>query len=115
MTDSMNYQTLDLAQALRLASVPLISAFIGWFTNALAVRMIFRPRRPMRVLGLFTLQGLVPKRQDELAASIGHTVQQHLLSHGDVLAILNRADLQEALDKEIRERIGFFLGERLKL
>ncbi|WP_319588776.1 DUF445 family protein [uncultured Desulfobulbus sp.] len=110
----MHFPTADALGLLRIVSIPLISAFIGWFTNALAVKMIFRPRRAVRILGI-TIQGLVPKRQAELARSIGHTVQDHLLSHADVLEILNRQDMQERLDELIRERIRDFMQNRLKL
>lgn len=104
----------DAMTIVRLVAIPFISAFIGWFTNALAVKMIFRPRRPIRVLGI-TFQGLVPKRQAELARSIGHTVNEHLLSHNDVLSILNREDLQDHLDLLIRDKIADFLDNRLRL
>jgi uncharacterized membrane protein YheB (UPF0754 family) len=108
----MSLASPETAQVLRLVSIPLISAFIGWFTNALAVRMIFRPRRPCWVLGV-NLQGLVPKRRDELARSIGQTVEEHLISHGDILAILEKAEFQEGLDAAIRERIRDFLDTKL--
>lgn len=110
----MHLATMHAADWLRVIFIPLISAFIGWFTNWLAVKMIFRPQRPLRVLG-FTIQGLVPKRQGELAASIGRTVQQHLLTHQDILAILTRDDLQTHLDDLIRERIADFVDNKLKL
>lgn len=101
------------ATIIRVVSIPLISAFIGWFTNAIAVWMIFRPHRPVNVLGL-KLQGLVPKRRDELARSIAETVEEHLVSHADVLAILERAEFTTALDDAIREKIGDFLDNKLK-
>lgn len=101
------------ATIIRVVSIPLISAFIGWFTNTIAVWMIFRPHRPVNVLGL-NLQGLVPKRRDELARSIAATVEEHLISHADVLAILERAEFTTALDDAIREKIGDFLDNKLK-
>ncbi|MCL6583108.1 MAG: DUF445 family protein [bacterium] len=58
---------------LKIVSIPFISALIGWFTNYLAVRMIFHPYQPLG-LGPLKIQGLVPKRREELAISIGKTV-----------------------------------------
>ncbi len=72
--------------------LPAVGALIGYGTNYLAVRMIFRPVRPVRILG-FTLQGLVPRRQAELAASVGRVVGEHLLSHDDLTEALGRVDL----------------------
>lgn len=98
---------------LRYLLIPLIGALIGWLTNALAVRMIFRPHRPLNLLG-FKLQGLVPKRQPELAASIGHTVEKHLVSHEDVVQRLTSPEAREEIDQTIRERLDRFMAEKLK-
>ena len=100
------------AGLIKLAAIPLISALIGWLTNALAVKMIFRPHRPIRILGL-TIQGLVPKRQAELAISIGHTVEHHLISHADVMAVLSGAESLQALNGLVQERIAGFLKTKL--
>lgn len=97
---------------IKLAAIPLISALIGWLTNALAVKMIFRPHRPIRILGL-TIQGLVPKRQGDLAHSIGKTVERHLISHNDVMDVLNAKESLQALNGMVRERISTFLKTKL--
>ena len=36
----------------KLVAMPLVGGAIGWVTNFLAIRMLFRPRLPRRVLGL---------------------------------------------------------------
>lgn len=102
----------EFAYWARLLSIPLIDAFVGWVTTFLAIRMIFRPRRALRLPG-FTFQGLVPKRHGELAHSIGQTVEQHLISQADVLAILEREDIQHGLDAAIQERVRDFLDTKL--
>ena len=51
-------------------AVPLLGGVIGYVTNRIAVKMIFRPIRPVSVLGL-RVQGLIGHRQHELAESIG--------------------------------------------
>lgn len=89
--------------------LPAVGALIGYGTNYLAVRMIFRPVKPVRVLGL-TFQGLVPRRQAELAASVGRVVGDHLFSHEDMLEALGRVDLgalvDTALDKGLAPKIA---------
>ncbi len=97
----------------KLVTIPFISAFIGWGTNWLAVKMIFRPRKEINFCGL-KIQGLVPKRQADLAASIGHTVEEHLLSHADINAILEKHNAYEKLDAMVRERIFDFIEHKLK-
>ncbi|MEL6714072.1 MAG: DUF445 family protein, partial [Planctomycetota bacterium] len=56
--------------------LPLVGALIGYGTNRLAVRMIFRPIEPVRILG-FRVQGLIGRRQAEIARSIGGVVGDH--------------------------------------
>ena len=46
--------------------VPVISAFIGWFTNWIAIKMLFHPKKPIRFLGL-TIHGIFPKLQKQIA------------------------------------------------
>jgi uncharacterized membrane protein YheB (UPF0754 family) len=54
--------------------------------------MIFRPIRPVRVLGI-RVQGLLGKRQGDLARSIGRVVGGHLVQHEDIVKALRGLDL----------------------
>jgi len=63
--------------------IPFISAFIGWFTNWIAIKMLFHPRQPMN-LGFMTLQGIFPKRQRQFAEKLGKLVADELLSFDDI-------------------------------
>ncbi len=89
--------------------LPGVGALIGYGTNYLAVRMIFRPVKPVRVLGM-TFQGLVPRRQAELAKSIGRVVGDHLFSHDDMVGALGKLDLaalvESAFDKGLAPKIA---------
>lgn len=105
--------TLQTWEFWRIVLIPFVSGFIGWITNAIAVWMIFRPRRPINILG-WKVQGLVPKRQPELARSIGHTVEQHLLSPTDIQRFLNDPRILEQVDTVLTEHIRTFLDVRLK-
>jgi len=94
--------------AYALLTIPLISALIGWLTNCLAVRMIFRPRRPMRI-GPFTLEGLIPKRKAALARTIGETVEKELISHHDIHRVVTSERFQEQILDAIIGRIEEFI------
>lgn len=65
---------------------PLLGAFIGYVTNYIAIRMLFRPLRAWRVLGLRVpmTPGIIPAKRHELAARMGEMVGSHLLTAGDV-------------------------------
>ncbi len=61
---------------------PLLGAVIGYVTNAIAIKMLFRPLREVRVFGVrlpFT-PGIIPRRRAELADSIGRMVSRELLT-----------------------------------
>ncbi len=93
--------------------LPFIAAGIGWFTNFLAVRMIFRPQRPIRFLGL-TIQGLLPKRHKEFAHSIGTTVQAHLLSADDIKQVLDKPETKESFRKVLEEKLDHYFAKTLR-
>ena len=92
--------------------LPTVAALIGWFTNFLAVRMIFRPYREIRVLGI-PFQGLLPKRKKEFAKNIGETVEAHLVSVEDIKKIVDDPKVAARIKKEVEERLDDFIANRL--
>jgi uncharacterized membrane protein YheB (UPF0754 family) len=88
----------------------IIGAWIGWITNVLAIRLLFRPYKEYQVPVVgWRIQGLIPKRQKDLAAGIGNVVSTELLKGSDVLASLSRKDikarLREKIENYIREKV----------
>ena len=80
--------------------VPLLGGLIGYVTNRLAVKMIFRPIRPVNILGV-RVQGVIGRRQAELAKSIGRVVGDHLVQSDDILAGLKHVELEPLIGKAI--------------
>jgi uncharacterized membrane protein YheB (UPF0754 family) len=94
-------------------TIPFISAFIHWLTIWMALKLLFHPRQPKKVLG-FTLQGIFPKRQRQIAESLGRIVGQELLSFGDIeKAITDPENVQRILPL-VEEHIDHFLRNKLK-
>lgn len=65
-----------------MIAAPLIGAVIGYATNYIAIKMMFRPRKAVKI-GNFTLPftpGIIPKGQPRLARAIGKVVSTNLLS-----------------------------------
>ncbi|MCA6462314.1 MAG: DUF445 family protein [Chitinophagaceae bacterium] len=92
--------------------IPLISAFIGWFTNWIAIKMLFHPREPKKILG-FTFHGIFPKRQQVFAARLGKLVSDELLSFSDISTkITNPSNLKSVMPL-IEKHIDRFLREQL--
>jgi uncharacterized membrane protein YheB (UPF0754 family) len=95
-----------------LALIPLISAFIGWVTNWVAIKMLFHPRRPYRVLGL-TVQGIFPKRQRQFAERLGRMVSEELLSFADIETRVTSPDNLRRLMPVVEQHVDEFLRRRL--
>ncbi|HEX2955202.1 MAG TPA: DUF445 family protein [Chitinispirillaceae bacterium] len=92
-----------------LILIPVISALIGWITNYIAVKMIFRPRNEICIFGI-RIQGLIPKRKQDLAVKIAHTVEKELISHKDIREVLKSEDFHLQTSDVIRQKIeGFIL------
>jgi len=95
-----------------LLFLPIIGAAIGWFTNYLAVKMLFRPKRPIRLAGL-TIQGLIPRRREDLAQSVAEVVEQELLASDDVAQALESEAFRHRLADVLEDRLAQLLREKL--
>ncbi|MDR0503091.1 MAG: DUF445 family protein [Treponema sp.] len=82
---------------------PIAGAFIGFVTNVIAIRMLFRPLGEIRVLKIrlpFT-PGILPRQRHKLAQSIGSMVQRELLTPEILRERLARGDVREKVRKSI--------------
>jgi uncharacterized membrane protein YheB (UPF0754 family) len=71
---------------------PLVGGVIGYFTNDLAIKMLFRPYRPIQVLGrrLPFTPGLIPSNQGRLAQRIADTIMGSLLTPEELQKLAQR-------------------------
>lgn len=82
----------------------VVGAIIGYFTNWLAIKMLFRPNYEKRFLGIkipFT-PGLIPKERKRIAESIGQAVGRYLLSPDTIIDSLSN----QGVGKKIQGWIG---------
>ena len=92
---------------------PLVAAFTGWFTTWIAIKMLFHPRNPIRIMGL-TIQGVFPKRQSQVAAKLGSVVANELLHFDEIAEMLKNPDQLRELNPTIEKHLDTFLTIRLK-
>lgn len=100
-------------QWLILGTLPFISALIGWLTNRLAIHMLFNPREEKKLLGI-RYQGLIPRRQHEIAAKTGEIVADELLTSHTLQGEINKIDLDPYLRQAADTLIYQRMGPRLK-
>ena len=86
---------------------PLIGAVIGYITNDIAIRMLFRPHEAKYVFGrrLPFTPGIIPKEKGRLAASIGTTISANLMNQ----EVLEKHLLSEEMKEKIDEAVGRFI------
>ena len=92
---------------------PFISAFIGWVTTWVAIKMLFHPRKPVHFLGL-TIQGVFPKRQRQVAEKLGSVVATELIHFDEIAAQLKDPEMMTGLAPTIETHIDNFLHVKLK-
>lgn len=94
-------------------TIPFISAFIHWLTIWMALKLLFHPRHPKKILG-FTLHGVFPKRQQQIAESLGRIVGQELLSFGEIEQTITHPDNVRRILPLAETHIDNFLRVKLK-
>lgn len=90
---------------------PLIGAIIGYITNAVAIKMLFRPLKEIRLFNIrlpFT-PGILPRERHKLAESIGRMVDQELLTPEIIRERLANQEVQEKIDQSL----GAYTGQML--
>ena len=103
---------MDFTEILKLLSGPIIGAVIGYFTNMIAVKMLFYPQKEIRLFGrrLPFTPGVIPKGRARLAASVGTVIEKHLLTRDDITRHL----LSEQAEKKVADTVMEKLSGNIK-
>jgi uncharacterized membrane protein YheB (UPF0754 family) len=106
---------MNSGDILLILSMAVVGALIGGVTNHLAIKMLFKPHRAIYI-GKWRVPftpGLIPKRRDDLARSLGKTVVEHLLTPAGMQAKLRDKEFQSKVDAGVqREVLRFLRSER---
>lgn len=92
---------------LKYLSGPVIGAVIGYFTNYIAVKMLFHPYKPVHI-GKWKLPftpGIMPKRKTALAKAVGNAVGKNLFTSEDLKALLMSNDTTDKIVEGIIKKI----------
>jgi len=100
---------MPITKIIILCSLPIVGAVIGWFTNFLAVKMLFHPREPVKLL-FFTVQGVFPKRQKAIASKLAKVVAQELLGNDEIKERLADPRNIATITKTVEEKLGDYLN-----
>lgn len=83
----------------------LVGALIGYCTNYIAIKMLFRPQKPIYVFGkkLPFTPGVIPKNKSRIAAAVGNAVGQNLFTNQDIVNAITESRLKNNLSEKIMD------------
>mgnify|MGYP002623902738 CR=1 FL=1 len=87
---------------------PLVGAAIGYITNDIAIRMLFRPHQAKYLFGLripFT-PGIIPKEKSRIATAIGHAISENLMNR----EVLEKSLLSDEMLNKMTNAINEFVA-----
>lgn len=85
--------------------MPLFGLFTGWFTDWLALKMVFNPKHPTKYLGLFEWHGLFLKRRMEVSAEYGRLIASEIVTAKNVIDAVLKGPLSDRLFTMIQKQV----------
>ncbi|HAK42692.1 MAG TPA: DUF445 domain-containing protein [Clostridium sp.] len=97
-----------------VVSLALVGGVIGWVTNILAIKLMFRPINPIKIPIInFEIVGLIPKRKNEIAKNIGEVVAKELLSIDDIINSAITEDDKIMFSQLVKNKIRKLVAEKM--
>lgn len=92
---------------------PVIGAVIGYFTNFIAVKMLFHPKKEIKVFGhkLPFTPGAIPKGKSRLAKSVGDAVGNNLITQADIESRLLSDELADKIADMILDKLSVSIND----
>jgi uncharacterized membrane protein YheB (UPF0754 family) len=84
--------------------MPVFGLLVGWFTDWLALKMIFNPKEPIRFAGV-EWQGLFLKRRKEVAADYGALIADEIITPRKVIEAVLRGPLSDRVFALVRKQV----------
>ncbi|MFW2367935.1 MAG: DUF445 family protein [Desulforhopalus sp.] len=111
----MSFLSPELLPYVKYATPPVVGAFIGYLTNRVAIRMLFRPLKAWRLgqMRVPMTPGVIPSKRHELAVNMGEVVGDHLLTSEEIGKGLQQENFQNHLYNLIDERVEGLLSRDL--
>jgi uncharacterized membrane protein YheB (UPF0754 family) len=92
--------------------MPIFGLFTGWFTDWLALKMIFDPKEEKKYLGIFKWQGLFFKRQKEVASAYGALIAKEVLTPSNMIESILKGKLSDNLFTMIQQNVQKMVDEQ---
>lgn len=98
----------------KILLMAIIGALIGWVTNIIAIKLLFRPYKSIEIpIFKFKIQGLIPKRREEMAKSIGDVIEKELLSLDEIVEkAIDEQNIQH-IKNVVKNKINEIIRDKL--
>ncbi|MEE1237371.1 MAG: DUF445 family protein [Turicibacter sp.] len=94
----------------------IVGALIGWITNILAIKLLFRPLKPIKIpFTPFVILGLIPKRRAELAKVIAEVVAHELISVDEMLEEAIKDEDLQGIKGYVKRKIKVVISEKISI
>lgn len=90
--------------------LPLFGILVGYFTNFLALKLIFRPLNPIKI-GKLIIQGMFIRRQKEVAVEYSKIVASKIITIENIFEYIIRGPGSEKLEKIVQKQIEYTINE----
>lgn len=84
---------------------PLTGFIIGYLTNFVAIKLLFKPLEPKKLF-TFKLQGIIPKRRQEIALSLAQSIEKELLGKDDIIDIIDSLDWTGNVEASVKDAVA---------
>ena len=97
-----------------LASSVGVGAVIGYVTNYVAIKLLFRPYKPLKI-GAITIfpQGIIPREKKSLAKKVGNVVKVYILSEQEIKKIIASEEVKLEINNFLDEKIDLILSKEV--
>jgi len=86
-----------------------IGATIGYITNFIAIKMLFRPYKAKKLGGITVIpQGIIPKEKANLAKNVADVVENHLLDREELHKLINSEKFKDEIKNLISSKVDSF-------
>jgi uncharacterized membrane protein YheB (UPF0754 family) len=89
-----------------------VGAVIGYVTNYVAIKLLFRPYKPLKIGNITVFpQGVIPREKEALARKVGEVVRDYILSEEEIKKIVTSDEVKEEIEKFLDEKIRNLLDK----
>ena len=89
-----------------------VGAVIGYVTNYIAIKLLFRPYKPIKFFNVTIFpQGVIPREKEALAQKVGNLVKEYILSEEEIKKIVTSDEVKKEIRLFLEKKIEEFLSQ----